>query len=361
MNFQIDSLPLLYKTLTHETRPIFLYGTGDGADKILDTLERFGIPVAGIFVSDEFYRGQTFRGFRVTTLSSLEERFPADGFVVLVAFGSHLPEMIRRVQEIAAKHPLYIPDMPVAGHTLFDAAFCREHEDELSRAGSLFEDELSRRVFSDIVAYKLTGSPDLLFDCVTPKEEVFSSILDLDGEEDYLDVGAYNGDTVREFLRAAGGSFRSITAMEPERHSFRRLSETLSALPGRVTAINAAAASRTGTVTMVQGRGRGSARQADGTHTGHLVETSFQKVDELGLSVTYLKMDVEGMEADALAGMMETLRSCRPKLNIALYHRTEDLYALPLMIADQLPDYRFYLRRHACFPCWEVNLYALPR
>ena len=64
MNFQPESLPLLYKTLISESRPIFLYGTGDGADKILDTLARFSIPVAGVFVSEEFYRGQTFRGSR---------------------------------------------------------------------------------------------------------------------------------------------------------------------------------------------------------------------------------------------------------------------------------------------------------
>ena len=215
MNFQLDSLPLLYKTLTLETRPIFLYGTGDGADKILDTLESFGIPVAGIFVSDEFYRGQTFRGFRVTTLSSLEERFPADGFVVLVAFGSHLPEMILRVREITAKHPLYIPDMPVTGDTLFDAAFCREHEDELSRAESLFEDDLSRRVFSDIVEYKLTGSWDALFRCVTPKDEVFTSILDLGGDEDYLDVPRADPSTPLPPWSRSGAAFANSRRLSP--------------------------------------------------------------------------------------------------------------------------------------------------
>jgi len=361
VNFQLDSLPLLYKTLISEPRPLFLYGTGDGADKILDTLSDHGIPVSGIFVSEEFYRGQTFRGFPVTTLSALEARYPADGFVILVAFGSHLPDMLRRVKELADRHPVLIPDMPVAGHQLFDERFYREHKDALLSAEALWADDLSRRVFSDIVAYKLTGSPELLFRCVSPKEEVFTSLLPLGENEDYLDVGAYNGDTVREFLRYTGGAFCSVTAMEPELRSFRKLEAYLKAVGGDVRAIHAAAAAQTKTVPMVQRRGRGSSLQADASHTGKRVETPFQKVDELGLSVSYVKIDVEGMEAEALAGMKETLLSCRPKLNIALYHRSEDLFALPLMLSGWLPDYRFYLRRHDCFPCWEVNLYALPR
>lgn len=384
MNFQPESLPLLYKTLISESRPIFLYGTGDGADKILDTLARFGVPVEGVFVSEEFYRGQTFRGYRVTTLSALEAQYPADGFVVLVAFGSHLPEMIERVKSIAARHPLLIPDMPVAGHDLFDEAYFQMHRNEIEKAYALWEDDASRRVFTDILEYKLTGAPEPLFRCVSPKEEVFAKLLPLGVHEDYLDVGAYNGDTVREFLDHTGGAFHSITAMEPEKRSYRKLCETASALglidrvdelgglTGDTVAVlpdharpvrllNAAASDQTRTVSMVHGRGRGSALGSGVAHTGKMIETRFQKVDELELPLTYVKMDVEGMEAEALCGMKETLLRFRPKMNIALYHRSEDLFALPLLLDGWLGDYRFYLRRHDCFPCWEVNLYAVPK
>ena len=39
--------------------PIFIYGMGDGALKILSVFEKYHIPTAGFFASDEFVRGKS--------------------------------------------------------------------------------------------------------------------------------------------------------------------------------------------------------------------------------------------------------------------------------------------------------------
>ena len=52
----------LWQYLKKQTRPIVLYGMGNGADAILDRLDRLDIPVNAVFASDEFVRGQVFRG-----------------------------------------------------------------------------------------------------------------------------------------------------------------------------------------------------------------------------------------------------------------------------------------------------------
>ena len=75
--------------------------------------------------------------------------------------------------------------------------------------------------------------------------------------------------------------------------------------------------------------------------------------------VTYIKMDVEGAESAALKGAENTLKCQKPKLNIALYHRSEDIFALPLQIAAINPDYEFHIRRHPYIPCWDMNLYCV--
>lgn len=365
----VNDLPLLFDILQQETRPIYLYGTGDGADKILDVLTQKGIIPAGIFVSEEFFRSQTFRDYAVTTLSALEQQYPPDGFVVLVAFGSHFPEMIRRVKDIASRHPVLIPDVPVAGGTLFDKAFYLDHIDEITRARALFADDFSVSVYDQILEYKLTGRPEPLFDCVSDKEEVFSSLLSLQkpGEKpSYLDLGAYTGDTIQEFLQAVDGEYASITAFEPDERTFRKLQKNTEGLSG-VTLYHGAALSETGTLEMTVSRGRGTRAGATGignaplkgaAAAGKTMQIPCYKIDDLSLSPSYVKMDVEGAEKEALTGMKETLLRCRPSLNIALYHRSEDIFELPLLLHEWLPDHRFYLRRHNCFPCWEVNLYA---
>ena len=46
-----------WEKLKAETRPIFIYGMGDGAEKIMRVFQEKGIPFAGIFASDDFVRG----------------------------------------------------------------------------------------------------------------------------------------------------------------------------------------------------------------------------------------------------------------------------------------------------------------
>ena len=57
-----------------------------------------------------------------------------------------------------------------------------------------------------------------------------------------------------------------------------------------------------------------------------------------GRPCTYLKMDVEGAEREAIAGAEKTIRQYAPKLNIAAYHRSEDFFQLPLLIHALQPE-----------------------
>ena len=60
-----------------------------------------------------------------------------------------------------------------------------------------------------------------------------------------------------------------------------------------------------------------------------------------------------------LRGAVHTLRGYHPKLNLAAYHRTEDLFSLILQLHEINPDYRIYLRKHPYIPCWDLNIYAV--
>lgn len=77
-------------------------------------------------------------------------------------------------------------------------------------------DERSRQIYRDLIAYKLTGKIKYLASTVCSRQEVFSSLLRLGPAESYVDLGAYNGDTIEEFLRYTGGRFSAVCAMEPD-------------------------------------------------------------------------------------------------------------------------------------------------
>ncbi|MBQ8172180.1 MAG: FkbM family methyltransferase [Oscillospiraceae bacterium] len=74
--------------------------------------------------------------------------------------------------------------------------------------------------------------------------------------------------------------------------------------------------------------------------------------------VTYIKMDIEGAELEALKGCAETIRKQKPKLAISIYHKPEDLTEIPVFIKSLVPEYKFYIR-HYSDSISETVLYAL--
>ena len=85
-------------------------------------------------------------------------------------------------------------------------------------------------------------------------------------------------------------------------------------------------------------------------------------MDELvaGFAPTFVKLDIEGAEPDALAGARETIRAHAPVVAVCVYHRQDHLWRLPLMLRDMRDDYAFFLRPHN-EEGWDLVCYAVPR
>lgn len=345
----------VWRRLQEETRPIALYGMGDGADKILAQFDRLGIRASAVFASDEFARGNLFHGFCVRKLSDTVAELGED-IVIVIAFASQRPEVLQLMYALEDKYNVVAPDVPVVEGPLFDEDFVRAHQDEMQRAYDLLADDLSREVFLDTVRFKLSGKMEYLRHSESDKDEVFHNLLRPTAEEHFSDLGAYNGDTIRELLHYTDGKFASVTALEPDRRSFRKLNEWASAnITGDVTLVQAGAWNEDTVKCFTDQAGRQSRVAGQGK------ETQMRALDSVlsGRPCTYLKMDVEGAEREAIAGAENTIRQYAPKLNIAAYHRSEDFFQLPLLIHALQPSYRLYLRHHPYVPAWDTNLYAI--
>ncbi len=356
MNFTPFSIKNdLWDYLSSTDKKIVMYGMGNGADKILAVCESYGIEVCDFFASDGFVRGHSFHGKQVLSYSDTKQKYGAENMVVLLSFASALPDVLANIQRIASECELYAPDVPVCGEQLFTLEFAREHRHELKAVCKLFEDDTSRQIYENVIAYKLTGKIDYLFDAESDKDEVYTKLLKAENITSYADLGAYNGDTVRE-LMPYSPDLADVTAFEPDRRSFRKLCEYCDTLNGTPTInkVNAAAWYCDTTLTFGDEGNRNSGLFARGKAI-EVRATSLDKVLD-GKSVDYIKYDVEGCEKEALDGSKSTILRYRPRLLVSVYHRSEDIFALPMQVKELCPDYKLYLRRYKYIPAWDLNL-----
>ena len=351
----------VWERLSETDKPIVMYGMGDGAEKILAVFDKYGIKPAEFMASDEFVRGHYFKGYKVKKLSEIEEQY--DDFIVAICFGTQFPDVMERIGQISEKHEVVAPDVPVIGGGLFDSDFISDHESDIMTLRPLFADDISRDVFDKLMKYRITGDISVLRSCETPKAEAYD-LLKIGTNESYVDLGAYNGDTIEEFLNLTKKQFEKIYAMEPDRRNYSKMRRRLYFLgSGMFEHYNAAAWSEDTTLTFYSKSGRNSALTDNRSEEtkGRAVAVEAKSVDSMlgGKRATLIKYDVEGSEEQALSGSVETIKQYKPRLIVSLYHRTEDMIKLPLLIHKINPEYKMYLRHHPYIPAWDTNLYCI--
>lgn len=356
----------LWEHLAETEKKILLYGMGNGADKILDVCQSKGITVSGCFASDGFVRGNSFRGFSVCTWSEIKALYGAENVIVLLAFGTSREEVLENIRRISEEAELYAPDVPAFGDSLFDRAFCEAHRVELEQAFSLLSDEESRHIFQSVVNFKLTGNIAFLEKAESDREADLARFVRPEKLTAAMDLGAYNGDTVRELLDRSQGSLRRIYAMEPDVRTYKKLKAYAdSEERAEVIALPMGAWSERDTLSFDASGNRNASIGANRSEVlaDRPIRVRTVEVDSpdhvlRGARVDYIKYDVEGSEREALLGSVQTVSQWEPTLMVSLYHRSEDLYALPLLLKRLFPQYKgYYLRRRRGIPAWDLDLY----
>ena len=346
----------LWQRLSREKRPILIYGMGDGADKIIDMLDACGKRPSAVFASDGFARGNEFRGFRVGNLADALLMW-GDDVVIVPAFASSLPDVMAHIEDLDKKFTLIMPDLPPVAGEPFTEAYAAAHDADITAARALLCGGESRRVFDGIIGFRLSGDIGLLRH--SSIDELLDIVKPAPGAV-VADLGAYDGDTARLFAERWNCS--RIVAVEPDAKNFAKLSR-YAAGDAATEPVLAAVSDAEKEVSFSVLGGRNSRI----SYTGNEKKQKSVRcvtVDGLlaGGRADVIKMDVEGEEAAALRGAADTLRRFSPSLMIASYHRTEDIFALPLLIESICPGvYDFFLRKLPYYPAWDIFLLCRPK
>jgi len=201
-------------------------------------------------------------------------------------------------------------------------------------------------------------------------EEIFTNdqyypadIIQLNGHESFVDVGAYNGDTLLDFIKKTNNQFDSIFAFELDKKNFKEMESAVDKLAApvknKIKLYNFGLLDEEKNVYYETG-GSGSESTFinvinNASESGKTVRLSDILKDE---KVTYIKMDIEGSEVKALSGAEEIIKKQKPKLAICVYHKPEHLWEVPLYIKKIVPEYKIFIRHHTPLE-YETVCYAL--
>lgn len=236
-----------------------------------------------------------------------------------------------------------------------------EHQQDFEWLYERLGDYRSKRVLLSILSYWLSSDYHRIAQIMDKYYHQYFDfdLIQCDENEVFVDIGAYIGDTMVDYVKMYGtGCYKRIYCYEiiPANVAYIQKNMELCALKD-VVVCNRGASEKSGILYLsddaVSSIGMLSENGA--------IEIATVAIDEdIAEPVTFIKMDIEGAEEDALLGCRRKIAENHPKLALAAYHNHKDLWKLARIIHETDPTYRFYLRYYggALLPT-EYVLYAV--
>jgi FkbM family methyltransferase len=342
---------------------LVIFGAGGLGRRIARGLLATGIRPLAFCDNNRALWGNAVEGVQAMSPKAAAEQFPEAVFLIAIWHPSQTEGLLSRTAELrrlGCRHvTTFIPLLWRFPEILLPNLFWELPEYFASQRPAIDAareqlDEEGKREFDRQLAFRLTGDPSALAPA-TPGLQYFpADLVSLCDDETFIDCGAYNGDTIRDFLTVSRGRFRSIIALEPDLQNVDELMRSVN--DGRIrTYPYAVGAERE--VLRISCAGAASAICEEGG-----TEVECVALDELlaGETPTFIKMDIEGSEIDALQGAAATIRRCLPKLAVCVYHRPDDLWRVPLLLRELVPDCTLTVRSHM-LDGFDTVCYCLPR
>lgn len=241
-------------------------------------------------------------------------------------------------------------------------------KNNMSEVLGWLEDEESKRVYTSVICNRIAPQfsqfdYDQLY---SPGEYFETDAFHMDQNECFVDCGAYNGDTVERMLNCAGGA-EKIYAFEMDKGNYADLQQNVREImkryrlrPENVRLINAGVWNVN--ERLPYGKEEFGSKESFCLFKGETIGyTELVKIDDVlgGKRVTFIKMDIEGAERNALEGAKEVIVENKPKMAICLYHRLQDFWEIPTYLKSLVPQYRLYVRHHQNGSFGGTVLYAV--
>jgi len=354
-----------FDELAEGRHSIVIFGAGRLGRKILQGLSESDLRPIAFADNNPRLWGTVAGGLPVFSPQEAADKFSADAtFVAAIWHPSRSPlmsELLAQLHSLGCRGaaftrlfwrypsrflPYFFWDLP--SNLLWQSA-------DIAAAFELLDDDVSRQTFVAQLQLRLQAD----FDCLgtpAPGEQYFPGLFTLTAKESFVDCGAFTGDTIQSFISQTDNAFRKVIAFEGDPSVLPTLESFMSDIGSRALLHKAAIGARNGTVHFLgDGIGGGCVTGAAG------VEVPCLRLDDVLARehVSFIKMDIEGAELQALQGAHLTIRRDRPVLAVCGYHTPDHFWRVPASLKNLAPDSSLFLRSH-CADGLDAVYYSVP-
>ncbi len=224
--------------------------------------------------------------------------------------------------------------------------FYINNKEKYNRVLGFLGDEFSKATYEAVLEYRCTLNIQKLSGIIVQPQYFQMDILEKRQREIFVDGGAYIGDTAVAYMK-----YFQKHAEEPDKlylwECDKKNIDLISKVVGNKLDYEIIPKAMWSHRTKLNFRLEGSSGSRQDATSETFVDADSIDNYYYESGVTFIKMDIEGAEIEALKGAEKTIRRYKPKLAICIYHRPSDLYEIPIMIHDWVPEYKIYIRHHS--------------
>lgn len=220
------------------------------------------------------------------------------------------------------------------------------------------EDELSKKSMEAYITSRVNENAAGLHEHVRRPQYFCADFFKPSADEYCIDCGAFDGDTLRDFVKWTNRSYSGYAALEPNSSNADKLRNYIRQNKIENVVVFEKCAYSENTTLRFRINAENSRIAEEGDNAEHAEADAIDNI--LGeRRVTFIKMDIEGAELSALKGAKKTIEKYQPILAVSAYHKQSDLVELPEFIRNCCGGYKFYFRLHKELPI-DAVLYAVP-
>lgn len=355
--------------LGHKNRRVVLFGAGTLGKRAIKLLKGIDCDILAFSDNSPAACGTEIDGIPVLTPEKAAALYGEKAVFLVTIWNDHhwFRETFSKLSDLGCTHvSTYAPIFWRFPETFLQLYLLNEPPHKLYadsqrvlQAEGIWADDASLGVYRANIRWRALGDAFDLPAWSGTNTYFPSDLFRLSSNERVLDCGAFDGDTIRELLNRIVPNRGAIHAIEADAISSKRLREYVanleSAIRARMRVYQCAVGAQRGIIHFESNGSLTAKVSASGSVVQlYPIDGLFQES-----RLTFIKMDIEGAEYDALLGARKVIQRDRPILAICVYHTQSDIWRIPLLVKEMAPEYSLYLRAYEG-DGFQTVMYAVP-